>query len=160
MKKYLWILVVMSVFLATNVLAGEEDDVLGKWLTEKGTSQVEIFKNGTKFNGKIVLLKEPVYGKEDSMAGKTKVDRRNPDLSKRNDPLLGKEMIKDFVYDKGAKKWINGKIYNPEDGNIYNCYLAFEKDGRLIVRGSIDAWGLIGKTQFWEKVKEENGSEK
>ena len=39
--------------LAFVSMAGYSQEVLGKWLTETGDAQVEIYKAGDKLNGKI-----------------------------------------------------------------------------------------------------------
>lgn len=55
-------------------------------------------------------------------------------------------------------KWItekaeNGKIYNPTNGKTYNSYMKLQKDGKLLVKGSIDKKGLIGKKQIWTRYE-------
>lgn len=50
-------------------------------------------------------------------------------------------------------KFENGKIYNPVNGKTYNSYMKLQDDGKLLVKGSIDKKGLIGKKQIWTRYK-------
>ena len=49
--------VIISLVLAMMSVAGYAQSVVGKWVTEGGDSQVEIYQSGDKLNGKIVWLK-------------------------------------------------------------------------------------------------------
>ena len=59
MKKVIFCLV-----LAMISVAGYAQSVIGKWVTEGGDSQVEIYQSGDKLTGKIVWLKKG-DGKQD-----------------------------------------------------------------------------------------------
>ena len=73
---------------------------------------MEIYQEQGKFFGKIILLKSP-----NDTNGKPLMDTENPDKSKRNTPLVGLTMLKDFKYKNN--KWEDGTIYDPEDGKTY-----------------------------------------
>lgn len=141
------------VFLAAPALAQDADSIVGTWLNGEGTAHVEIYNEGGKYSGKIVWLKEPVYPADDpkGMAGKTKVDRENPDPARRNDPTLGLRMLRDFRFDKPGH-WRDGHIYDPKNGKDYKCKIAMETPDVLKVRGFIGI-SLIGRTDTWTRVK-------
>lgn len=128
------------------------DNIIGFYLTyddDTGAekSQVQIFKatNG-KYYGKIVWLKEPLKN------GKPKVDDKNPETKLQNRPIIGLEILKGFVFDKGANEWNDGTIYNPSSGKTYNCYINFESPTKIKIRGYIGAsWMGLGKTAYWTK---------
>jgi uncharacterized protein (DUF2147 family) len=146
--------IIILLFIPQLVYSIEANDIVGKWYTKEDKSQIEIQKaDNNSYKGEIVWLKEPLYPSSDIKAGQIKVDSNNPDLSLRDRPIMGLKLLKDFKFDRNAKKWINGKIYNPDDGKMYNCYMHFNEEGNLFVRGSIDAWGLIGQTQTWKRVE-------
>lgn len=128
--------------------AAETAPVEGKWLTKGGKSHVQITKCGDSLCGKIVWLKEP-----NNKAGKPKKDIRNKNTALRDRPLMGLSLMKGFkkANDKGTR-WTGGTIYNAEDGKTYNCYIQLQDDGRLKVRGYV-AVRLLGKTQYWTRVK-------
>ena len=96
MKKLFFLLAV--IFLASAYVSAQVDKVVGFWLTEEGTSQVQVYKgnNGSYF-GKITWLDEP---NED---GKPKVDDDNPDPALQNRPIMGLVIVKDLKYDSKKK---------------------------------------------------------
>jgi uncharacterized protein (DUF2147 family) len=131
--------------------AASADDVLGAWVTQKGNSKVTIYKCGKskdKFCGKITWLKEPNYPADDKMAGQAKVDRENPDASKHTRPIMGLNLVWGFKFD--GSKWVDGKIYNPEDGKTYSCFMELESPNKLKVRGYVGV-SLLGKTVHWTR---------
>ncbi|HNV04017.1 MAG TPA: DUF2147 domain-containing protein [Vicinamibacterales bacterium] len=139
--------------LAAPALAQDADSIVGTWLNGEGTAHVEIQNEGGKYFGKIVWLKEPVYPADDpkGMAGKTKVDRENPDPARRNDPILGLRMLRDFRFDSPGH-WKDGRIYDPKNGKDYKCKIAMETPDVLKVRGFIGI-SLIGRTDTWTRVR-------
>lgn len=149
MKKYIRILT--ALFLTFNIFAsgvGEdktENKILGIWEVGSGKARVKIFKYGEKFGGRIVWLKEPNYPD-----GTPKVDKNNPDETKRTVPLLGYMNMTGFV-DKGSGKYEEGTIYDPENGSTYNCTITMTDDNTLDVRGFIGVT-LFGRTDTWKRV--------
>ena len=150
MKKIVAIFMLSSIFAFAGV-----DQVMGKWITEKADNGnqivVEIYKTAdNKYNGRIVELTIPVYT-EGEFAGKEKMDLENPDEKLKNRTLRGIDFVSDFDYSEKEDKFENGKIYNPINGKTYNSYMKLQKDGRLLVKGSIDKKGIIGKKQYWTR---------
>ena len=135
----------IALILCVTVFAQKinEDIVLGTWLTGSGKGKVQIYKTGVEYNGKIVWLKEPTYPD-----GSVKVDKHNPDKEKQTAPILGLNMLKGFIFNDG--KWIDGTIYDPENGKTYSCKITY-RDGKLDVRGYMGI-SLIGRTDTWFKV--------
>lgn len=123
----------------------------GVWLTQKKekNAKIQISRcsgDASKYCGKIVWLESPTY--ED---GTQKVDRNNRDTSKRDRPLMGLNLLTNFDEIEKNKFWDNGKIYNPEDGDIYNCeinYYVKDNIEKLEVHGYVGIT-LFGKTQTW-----------
>ncbi len=129
------------------------DAVIGKWLNGKQTAHVEIYKAEGKYFGKIVWLKEPYYPADDKkgMGGSQKVDRENPNPARRNQPVLGLVILRDFVFVKDSL-WEDGMIYDPENGKDYKCKMTLESPDILNVRGFIGI-SLLGRTDTWTRVK-------
>jgi uncharacterized protein (DUF2147 family) len=144
---------VMLLCLPGRLFAQNPDAILGKWLNMKGTAHVEIYKADGKYLGKIVWLKEPVYPADDrkGMAGKTKVDRENPDPARRTQPLLNIVLLRNFDFSSGVL-WEHGLIYDPENGKDYRCKMRLTSPDVLNVRGFIGI-SLIGRTEIWTRVK-------
>jgi len=121
------------------------DDILGVWSNAKNTGHIMIFKDKGKYYGKIIWLTKP-----NDKSGLPKIDINNPDKSIRSKPLLGLIMLKDFKYEDG--EWVDGKIYNPDDGKEYKAYMKLKDTFTLSVRGYI-GFSWIGKTEVFHKVK-------
>jgi uncharacterized protein (DUF2147 family) len=121
------------------------DDIIGVWKNGTGKGHVQIYKQNNKYYGKIIWLKDAL-----DAAGKPKVDHKNTDPSKRNTPLVGLVMLKDFKYDDG--EWNDGRIYNPSDGKEYKAFMKLQDPKTLMVRGFI-GFSLLGKTDTWTRVK-------
>lgn len=125
------------------------DAVIGVWKTGSGKGMVRIYKEGDKYYGKIVWLKEP-----NDENGNPKTDKNNSDESLRNRPLLGLVNLRDFVY-KGNKVWEGGRIYDPENGNDYSCEMKLVDENTLEVRGYIGI-SLFGRTDVWKRQVKKN----
>ena len=130
----------------------DADAVLGRWITAKDISNVEISRCGEKYCGQIVSLKDPTYGKGDPEEGKPLRDRENPDDKLKARPLIGLPLLEGFTYE-GDGTWKNGTIYDPENGKTYKCVMKIADDGKTLnVRGFI-GFSLIGRTVVWKRVE-------
>ena len=118
-------------------MAGYSQEVLGKWLTEAGDAQVEIYQQGDKLNGKIVWLAQ----------GPETTDKHNPDTKLQGRKLMGVNILSGLS--KTKNKWEGGKIYNPKNGKSYKCSMWLEGD-KLKVRGYI---AMFYETQTWTRKK-------
>jgi len=138
--------VLFLLFVSTlSVFAQNKDDILGKWLNSSGEGQIEIFKRGDKYFGKLVWIKDPNDEK-----GKPKLDVKNPNTNLRTKAILGLEIVKDFVYEDG--EWTDGKVYDPKTGKSYSGNMSLEGSSKLKMRGYIGI-SLIGRTEVWKKIK-------
>ena len=144
MKSMLACMICLVFILAINVSAEEADAIIGGWYTKDSKALVQIYKSGEVYNGKIVWLKEPLY--ED---GTEKRDKNNPDESRHQDKIIGLNLVQGFTY-KGKNKWMDGTIYDPDNGKTYSCKMTLKTDNELKVRGFIGV-SLIGRTQMWQR---------
>lgn len=138
-------LLLLFAAISFSGFAQTSDAILGKWANSSGEAHIDVSKKGDKFFGKIVWLKAPKDEK-----GQAKLDVKNPDANLKTRPILGLEMLKDFVYDDG--KWVDGKIYDPKTGKTYSCNMNIKPNGDLNVRGYIGI-SLIGRSDTWKRVK-------
>lgn len=120
------------------------DAILGVWLTGTGKGKIKIYKEGDKYYGKLVWLRDPNYEN-----GTPKVDKHNPDNSKKNNPLLGILNLRHFTF-AGKNKWEDGKIYDPENGKEYSCKIELVNENTLEVRGYVGI-SLFGRTDVWKR---------
>lgn len=135
-------------FTFSGFLSGQ--DIAGQWKTIDDTSGkprsvVEIYGNGGKYYGKIVrLFREP--GEEtdpicEECPGK-----------KKNQKVIGMEIITGMQYDEEDSEFSDGEILDPENGNVYDCKIWLGEDGKLRVRGYLL---FFFRTQIW--LPYENG---
>ncbi|GAB3165639.1 DUF2147 domain-containing protein [Telluribacter humicola] len=144
----LFLLVLCSVSLLSSFRpAADSDDILGVWLTGSKKGHVQIYKQGTKYYGKIVWLKEP----NEPATGAPKLDKNNPAAGKKKQPLIGLVNLSDFTY-AGNNVWEDGKIYDPENGKEYSCKMTLQNPNKLDVRGYVGI-SLIGRTDTWVRVR-------
>lgn len=113
-------------------------DILGKWITESGDAQVEIYQDGNKLNGKIVWLQK----------GPETKDIHNTDKKLQERKLMGVNILSGLS--KKKDKWEGGRIYNPKNGKNYKCSIWLE-GSELKVRGYI---GFLYETQTWKRKQQ------
>mgnify|MGYP000353469899 CR=1 FL=1 len=131
---------------AYHLKADNPDGIVGVWKTGEGTAMVRIYKNGDKYQGKIVWLKEP----NDPETGVPKTDKNNPDPTLQKAPLKGYRMLKDFVYQEKSE-WSEGTIYDPLNGSTYSCTIKMTDPNTLEIRGYIGV-SAFGRTDVWKRL--------
>jgi uncharacterized protein (DUF2147 family) len=131
--------------IVTIAFSQDSDAIIGKWYNTEKDAQVEIFKEGSKFAGKIIWLQDP-----NNDAGKPKVDVNNSDVSKRQRPIMGMKLLDNFKYNGGT--WEEGTIYDPKNGKTYSCIIKKKDNKTLEVRGYVGI-SLIGRTVEWTKAE-------
>jgi len=125
----------------------QADDVLGIWYNEEKDAKVRIYEENGKYFGKVIWLEEP----NEPETGEPKLDDENPDEEMQKRPIMGLLLVKDFIFDDDV--WDDGEIYDPKSGKTYSCYMKFEDETTLKVRGFIGiSW--IGRTTYWTRTTE------
>lgn len=103
-------------FLATFSLQAQQqkDSIKGLWLNHDGNTVIEIFEEADIFHARVYeILKFP----KDKVKGFSVAQ-----LKKAKEKMKGRLVLTDLSYDK--KKWIGGKILNPQDNTVKaNCSL-------------------------------------
>ncbi len=135
MKQNMMERMILSFALAMIAWVGYAQDIKGKWLTEAGDAQVEIYESNGKMNGKIVWLEK----------GPDTKDVHNKDEKLRSRKLMGVNILSGLT--KKEDKWEGGRIYNPKNGKNYKCAIWLDGD-KLKVRGYI---GFLYETQTWKR---------
>ena len=133
-------------FVITGLFSVQAQTVLGKWKTiddetGKAKSVVEIYEN----NGKI-------YGKVVEIFDKTKEDKVCDECegAKKNKPIKGMVILE--ALSKKGSSWEGGTILDPNSGKVYKCIISLENKDKIKLRGYIGI-SLLGRTQYWERVK-------
>lgn len=139
-------MVLMILFMPLSTNAQVENEIVGVWFNEEKDAKIEIYKQQTKFFGKIVWIKDPL-GKD----GKPAVDEHNPNPPDKKRPIIGLTILQDFVFD-GISTWLGGTIYDPNDGKTYKCKIQCSNRNRLEVRGYVGI-PLFGQTTVWTRAQ-------
>ena len=135
----------IGLVLALAPMAVFAQSVIGKWKLSTGTAIVEVYQSGNVYNGKIVWLQKPTQPD-----GSPSVDSKNPDEKLRSRELMGLNMLSGLK--KKGSEYTGGTIYDPANGKTYHC--SMEVEGNVLkVRGSLDSWGLLGRTMDWYRVE-------
>jgi len=145
------VMVLSFLLLSSTVFAANADDILGVWFSGEKDAKIEISKCAEKYCGKIVWLKIPNYpeGDKDGVPGTPKVDHHNPDPAHKKDPIIGLQIVHDFVF-AGDDKWKDGKVYDPKNGKTYKGKMTLVSPVQLDLRGYIGI-SLIGRTTSWTR---------
>lgn len=136
-------LIALLALLASANMNAQLSNILGDWTTvddktgEK-RSIVTIYKGS---NGLY-------YGKISKMLMYTDMDLKCDQCKgeDHNAPIEGLVIIRGMKAENG--ELVGGKVLDPESGKFYygKIYL---KDGKLVLRGSLDKRGFLGRNQTW-----------
>ena len=146
-QKFLWRSAVtvslVSAFLCTAALAAI--DARGK-----PRAIVEIDSSDGELHGKVVkLLNQPA-------------DAPPPVCDECEGPRHGKPVLGMTVLwglAKDGDEWTDGKILDPESGDIYDASIQLSEDGQTLkVRGYLGI-SLLGRTQTWQRVSTTQGED-
>ena len=129
---------------AVTTMAQNKDAIIGKWLNKTGEGQIEIYKRGDKYFGKLAWMKEP------NLNGKPKLDAKNPTESLKSRQMLNLEILKNFIFEDG--KWTDGTIYDPNTGKTYSCNMNLISNDVLSIRGYVGV-SFLGRSEVFKRVK-------
>ncbi|MEM9385773.1 MAG: DUF2147 domain-containing protein [Pseudomonadota bacterium] len=121
--------------------------ILGVWLNEDGDGWIRIVRSGDEYFG--VIIGAPAGLRPDAL------DVNNPDPALRTRPLLDLRLI--YGYRFKGKRWVGGRIYDPDLGKEYKSRLQLLDRRTLEVRGYVGA-PMFGRTQRWTRVAEPSPS--
>jgi uncharacterized protein (DUF2147 family) len=145
MKRFTGLVIAVVVMNVSAFCQAKADEIVGYWQTKgKNPAKIQIYKTGDRYNGRIVWLKNPTEN------GVPKTDKKNPDKARQSQPIVGTEILTGFRFD-GDDEWEDGKIYDPESGKTYSCYLSLKDKSTLKLRGYIGV-SLLGRTEYWTRT--------
>ena len=133
---------ILSLLLGTTVYAQTSPE--GLWMSydddgKTATALVRIVKINDQLIGQI----ENVFDQQ------AEAICRNCRGDRKNQPIVGLEIIRGVKLEAQNNKWTQGRILDPEDGTEYKLVLELEHTGQtLVVRGY---WGLFWRTQYWQR---------
>ena len=130
---------VIAMFFAATTFA--QTPILGEWITvddnsgeQKSVVRIYQADNGKYYGDIIELFDDP---------NAVCVECVGAD---HNHPIVGLTIIRDMQLVGEELK--NGKVLDPDNGKLYYAKV-YLKDGKLVLRGSLDKAGLLGRSQTW-----------
>ena len=137
--------ILLMILLPNNAhIIDEADKIIGLWLTQCKDGNVEIFKVGNKYHGRLKWATD-MYNTDKT----SKIDVNNPDPRLKNRPIHNFVFMNDFEYKDGI--WDNGKIYDARTGESYDCFMKYV-NGKIIIRAYI-GMHVFGRSEEWERIK-------
>ena len=133
--------VFLSLALMVATVVSAQVPFLGEWVTiddasgEK-KSVVNIYQadNGMYYGQIVTLFEDP---------NALCTECKDADY---NQPIVGLTIVRDMQLVEGELR--GGKVLDPENGKLYYAKIYLDK-GNLILRGSLDKRGLLGRSQTW-----------
>ena len=140
MKKKLYFLLTC---VAMTTCLWAQTPILGEWITvddatgeHKSIVRIYQAENG-KYYGQIIDLLE------ENADNAVCTECTGADY---NQPIVGLTIIRDMQLKNGELR--DGKVLDPDNGKFYYARV-YLKDGKLILRGSLDKAGVLGRSQTW-----------
>lgn len=134
----------LGIGLAWAAPALAAEDATGTWRMSNGKVTVRVAPCGAALCGRVVALKKP----RDS-EGHAKLDRKNPNPSLRERPVIGLTILSN-MRESGAGKW-SGTIYNPDDGKTYSSSMQLLGPSTMKVNGCVA--GVLCKSLKFTRVQ-------
>tara|TARA_B110000495_G_C22946602_1_gene554170 strand:+ start:425 stop:907 length:483 start_codon:yes stop_codon:yes gene_type:complete len=127
MKKYTFIL--SFLLISTNIFG--ETNIFGHWLTSGSIVKIENCDD-------YICAKIETLFVEEGVDPKQILDDQNKDKSLRSRPLVGINILDNFlIKDINQKTFKGGKIYDPRRGKTYKSNLYLNDNGILRVEGCV-----------------------
>ena len=140
--------IILLFFVSCLSATAQVHQILGNWKTiddKTGEPQsiVHIYKGSDGlYYGKIIELLVDTQGYEALCVACEGEDH--------NKPVVGMVIIRGMHEEDGCLK--GGKVLDPDNGKFYYGKIYLE-NGNLVLRGSLDKRGFIGRNQTWLRVK-------
>ena len=145
MKKLLF----LCLFVATTMIGqAQVSKMLGQWNTfDDKTGEMRSCVNITEKDGTYYCEVIQLYEKDAN--GKYKV--MQPPYAKEYEGVVGTQLFKEMKVDGDQLK---GHVYDPESQKTYHGKVTYKvKTDELVLRGSLDKAGLLGRSQTWKRKK-------
>lgn len=148
MKKiFVFVIAIFILFAFSGLLPAADPSIVGVWSLpflkgkDKGKerSNVEIFEKDGVYYGKIVRLSPGVPA--NALCITCKKDRKDK-------PLMGLLVL--WGLKKEAGRYVEGKVYDVDEGKEYKCSMALVSPEKLKVTASLL---FISQSHYWTRVK-------
>ena len=138
----------ISIAAASSLYAADPAEGFWKSIDEQGkvTAFWKLWVDGNELKGSIIKVPGKPADEVCSACG-------GDSKQFANKPIAGTTWM--FGFKKDGDKWAKGKIVDPKEGKVYWASVTPINGGSEVrMRGSLDRWGLAGRTQTWKKSSE------
>lgn len=116
-----------------------EEAIVGEWWSEERDGRIQFFKAKTgTYTGRLVWSKKP------------RPDTENPNAKLRSRPVVGIILIWKLRFEDG--EYVDGYVYNPEDGGTYRIEAEVLGPNAVKIRGYMGL-SLFGQSQVWKRYR-------
>jgi uncharacterized protein (DUF2147 family) len=137
----LYAIVLFLASLPTLAADSGSTSVAGRWRNEAGNAVIEV---RYAEDGTLEGVGAPGGSDPD------RKDEKNPEPQLRERKLLGAPILWGFRPDNEERtEWSGGKIYDPDNGETYDCKVRLDGDN-LRIRGYVGI-PLFGRTTVWKR---------
>lgn len=126
----------------------QPDRILGKWISLQRNVIVEVFKDSSRYKGKIVWFDD---SDDKSRPLNERRDINNPDTNLRNRKIIGLDVLVGLTYNKKCNCWQNGKIYDTNSGKVWSSSIKMESGNLLKIRGFWH-FEFLGRTMTFKRL--------
>lgn len=121
-------------------------DLSGHWITANKANIIQFSKAGDTYQGKIVWMRQP-----NDKNGKPTKDVKNPDKSKRNNPIIGSVMLYNLKYNPKSGYYEGGKAYHHNLGRTVDCKVKLMNNGKTLEVVAMSGT-LLSRTAVWTRT--------
>lgn len=139
----------LFLFVATAMLGqAQVSKMIGQWNTyDDKTGDLRSTVNIYEENGTYQCVITTLYEKDAN--GKYQVMK--PPYAKEFEGVVGSQLFREM---KADGKQLKGRVYDPESQKTYHGKVSYKaKTDELVLRGSLDKAGLLGRSQTWKRKK-------
>ena len=142
-------LLFLILFIASATLGqAQVSKILGQWNTfDDKTGEMRSCVNIAEENGTYICEVVKLYEKDAN--GKYKV--MQPPYAKGYEGVVGTQLFREM---KADGDYLKGRLYDPESKKTYYGKITYKaKTDELVLRGSLDKAGILGRSQTWKRIK-------
>lgn len=155
-----WVLLAVGILFTVETLqahaqtrGGNADDIIGTYKAFDRGNQETLHLNFYKadngeYEARIVWMEQPT----DDL-GKPRTDVHNPHSEQRHIPLSHLVIVRGLHYDARDREWVGGRVYDPMSGKTYRCFIDFEDDETLRLKGYI-GFRILGRSLYWQRIED------
>ena len=141
-------LVFMLSLMLLPAFAQEPQKIVGIWWNDKKTSKIEVKEENGRYIGTVIYINPAKY-----INGEPEKDHQNPDAKLKTRSRLGLQILSGLKYNASDKQWLEGHIYDPDNGKTYDCFAWFDADpNTLNIKGYVAGIKWLGRSTSWTRV--------